>query len=121
LDGSLGRHALIIEDEMIIALEVENLLQQLGFQTFDIADNPSDALAYAQARRPDLVTADMRIVGGTGAEAVAEIVRIIGKVPVVYVTGNPDMLAPYQPVFFVDKPIAPNRFAEACELACGHV
>jgi CheY-like chemotaxis protein len=119
LDGSQGRHALIIEDEMIIALEVENLLEQLGFRTFDIADNPTEAVACAVARRPDLVTADMRIVGGTGAEAVAEIERTIGKVPVVYVTGNTDMLAPYQPVVSVDKPIAPHRFAEACELVCG--
>jgi hypothetical protein len=71
-------HALIIEDEMIIALEVEGLLSDLGFTSFDVADSPAQAVAAALARRPDLVTADYRIIDGTGLEAVAGIVRAIG-------------------------------------------
>ncbi len=47
-----GRHALIIEDEMLIALEVESLLHEFGFTSCDIADNPKDALRLALARPP---------------------------------------------------------------------
>ena len=87
-----ARHALIIEDEMLIALEVESLLHEFGFSSCDIADNPEDALRLALARRPDLMTADLRIVGGTGIEAVDAITAHLGPIPHVYVTGNPDML-----------------------------
>src|SRR6185312_3013115 len=65
-DPRPGRHALIIEDEMLIALEVESLLHDFGFESCDIVDNPKDAVKSAMAHRPDLVTADLRIVGGTG-------------------------------------------------------
>ena len=36
-----SRHALIIEDEMLIALEVESLLHDFGFESCDIVDNPA--------------------------------------------------------------------------------
>src|ERR1700716_3580174 len=88
-----GRHALIIEDEMLIALEVESLLHDFGFESCDIVDNPLDAVRSAMARRPDLVTADIRILGGTGIEAVSAITARLGPVPHIYVTGNADMLA----------------------------
>src|ERR1700741_981369 len=68
-----GRHALIIEDEILIAMEVESLLHDFGFESCDIVDNPADALKSALAHRPDLVTADMRILGGTGVEAMIAI------------------------------------------------
>jgi CheY-like chemotaxis protein len=111
---SPGGHVLIIEDEMIIALEVEELLSDLGFTTFDVADSPDQAVAAAVARRPDLVTADYRIIGGTGLDAVARIVRAIGQVAVIYVTGNPDLVLKAGLAPVVDKPIAPRALAEAC-------
>jgi CheY-like chemotaxis protein len=111
-----GRHALIIEDEMLIALEVESLLHEFGFESCDIADNPRDALRLAMAHRPDLMTADLRILGGTGMEAVDAITEKLGPIPHIYVTGNPDMLQGRSaPV--VDKPLTRRAFAAACERA----
>ena len=111
-----ARHALIIEDEMLIALEVESLLHDFGFTSCDIADNPQDALRLAIARRPDLVTADLRIVGGTGIEAVDAITERLGPIPHVYVTGNADLLrGRTAPV--VDKPLTRRALALACERA----
>jgi CheY-like chemotaxis protein len=111
------RHALIIEDEMLIALEVESLLHDFGFASCDIVDNPFDAVRSALAHRPDLVTADVRIVGGTGMDAVDAITAQLGPIPHVYVTGNPDMLmGRAAPV--VDKPLTRRSLAAACESAC---
>ena len=111
-----GRHALIIEDEVLIALEVESLLHEFGFVSCDIADNPKDALRLALAHRPDLVTADLRIFGGTGIEAVDAITAQLGPIPHVYVTGNADMLRGRSaPV--VDKPLTRRALALACERA----
>jgi CheY-like chemotaxis protein len=112
------RHALIIEDEMLIALEVESLLHDFGFESCDIVDNPDDAVKSALARRPDLVTADIRIVGGTGIEAVLAITDKLGPIPHVYVTGNADMLTGKTAAPVVDKPLSRHALAAACQQAC---
>lgn len=113
-----GKHALIIEDEMLIALEVESLLHDFGFASCDIVDNPADAVKSALAHRPDLVTADMRILGGTGVDAVVAITERLGPVPHIYVTGNPDMLNGQTAAPVVDKPLTRHALAEACRRAC---
>ncbi|WP_394763480.1 response regulator [Phenylobacterium sp.] len=113
-----GKHALIIEDEMLIALEIESLLHDLGFASCDIVDNPTDAVKSALAHRPDLVTADLRIFGGTGIDAVEAITRRLGPVPHIYLTGNADMLAGQTAAPVVDKPLTRHALAEACRRAC---
>jgi CheY-like chemotaxis protein len=112
-----GKHALIIEDEMLIALEVESLLHEFGFESCDIVDNTADAVKSALAHRPDLVTADLRIFGGTGIDAVLAITEQLGPVPHIYVTGNADMLAGQTAAPVVDKPLSRRALAEACERA----
>lgn len=114
-------HVLIIEDEMLIALEIESLLADLGFETFDIADSPESALTSAVAHRPDLITADVRIIGGTGVEAVSAIHAALGPVPVVFVTGNVDELMNQDPFVLVEKPITARALATACDWACAQV
>jgi CheY-like chemotaxis protein len=112
-----GRHALIIEDEMLIALEVESLLHDFGFVSCDIADNATDAVRCALAHKPDLVTADVRILGGTGIEAMRAITAELGPIPHIYVTGNPDMIAGQTAAPIVDKPLTRRALAAACERA----
>lgn len=114
-----GGHVLIIEDEPVIALELEILLADMGFTTFDVADTPEDALAFAKATRPDLITADYRILSGTGVTAVQMITAEVGAAPVVYVTGNAGQFDPGAHEV-VDKPISARALAEACERVCGH-
>jgi len=111
-------HALIIEDEILIAYEVQSILEELGFESFDLADSPGDALACARAHRPDLITADLRIVGGTGLEAVRAITMALGRIPVVYVTANADMLLGEDLLAVVEKPIASPALAAACRRVC---
>jgi CheY-like chemotaxis protein len=115
----MSRHALIIEDEILIAYEIQDVLERLGFESFDLAASPAEAVACATAQRPSLITADMRIVGGTGLEAVRAIFRAIGEVPVVYVTANADMLRGEAVGAIVEKPIANPALAQACSRACG--
>lgn len=114
----LQGHVLIIEDEMLIAMEIENLLADIGFDTFDIVDSPSRALASAMSRRPDLITADVRIIDGTGVEAVRAIIAVLGPVPVVFVTGSVDTLTDRDLLALVEKPIGARTLAMACERVC---
>lgn len=113
----MSGHVLIIEDEILIALELECLLTDLGFETFDVAESPTEARVRAEAHRPDLITADYRIIGGTGVDAVTEITAAIGPVPVIYITSNTDLVAGEgRPI--VEKPVGMRPLASACHQAC---
>lgn len=115
---SLHGHVLIIEDEIVIALDIESSLGALGFRSFDIADSPGRALASAISHPPDLITADIRICGGTGIDAVRAIKAELGDIPVVYVTGNVDLLRDEDPQAIVEKPINAERLATTCLRLC---
>jgi CheY-like chemotaxis protein len=80
-------HALIIEDEPILALDIVDALQQLGYDTWDIAASERQAVARAASRFPDLVIADVRLSEGSGIEAVTTI-RRRSPVPVVFATAD---------------------------------
>lgn len=114
-----GAHALIIEDEILIAFELEDRLREMGFHSFDVAATPLQAIELAQRRRPDLITADVRISGGTGIEAVRAIQQTLGQVPHFYVTGNVEMLDGVDAPAIVEKPIQTPQFRRACAAATG--
>lgn len=80
-------HALIIEDEVLLALAVETALADLGYATFAIAATKPQAIEAAEKQCPDLIIADHRIIDGTGTEAVQAICSE-RAIPVVFVTGS---------------------------------
>lgn len=111
-------HVLIIEDEILIALDIEGSLEELGYASFDIAASPVQALASAISHRPDLITADVRIRGGSGIDAVRAIKAELGEIPVVYITGSIDMLRAEDARAVVEKPIDPRSLAATCVRLC---
>lgn len=112
--GAAGGHVLIVEDEMVIALEIESQLPELGYSSFDYADSPDAALRAACEQRPDLVTLDFRIMGGTGLDAIAGIVRALGPLPAVMITGNSEHVRMGCPYPVVDKPLGLAALRAAC-------
>src|SRR3569623_1552159 len=74
IDSQLASKVLIIEDEPIIALDLENLVSELGHKVVAIAATKDDAVAKAKSERPGLVLADINLgEGGSGIDAVSEI------------------------------------------------
>ena len=63
-------HALVIEDELIIATEIEFVLRECGFATVDIARSSEAAVDAAAANKPDLITADFDLRPDSGIETV---------------------------------------------------
>ncbi len=110
------KHVLIIEDEMMIAIEIESMLIDLGYETFDFAKSPGEAIALATLHPPNLICSDYNILNGTGVEAVKGIVAAIGPVPTIFITGNADLVARETTAPIVEKPIAPAALARACRL-----
>src|SRR3569623_915285 len=74
IDSQLASKVLIIEDEPIIALDLENLVTELGHKVVAVAATKDDAVAKAKTERPGLVLADINLgEGGSGIDAVSEI------------------------------------------------
>lgn len=82
-------HALIIEDESLIAMVIENVLRDCGFSSIAFAMSEADAVAGASRQCPDLITCDVRLNPGSGIEAIGSICQH-KPIPVIFVTGSPD-------------------------------
>jgi CheY-like chemotaxis protein len=80
-------HALVIEDEPLIAMAIEDVLKACGFKSFDFAVSAQAALDAASRRCPDLITSDVKLNPGCGIEAVQSICSRT-EIPVVFITGN---------------------------------
>jgi CheY-like chemotaxis protein len=90
-------HVLIIEDEPFLAMTIQEVLEDEGATSFDIAVTQADAVASAVEKRPDLITSDVRLIEGTGPAAVQEIHRRIGEVPVIFISATPEECRPCNP------------------------
>lgn len=108
------KHALIIEDEWLIAAHMQDLLESLGFDSVDLATTEDEAIKAARVRRPDLITSDIRLMEGCGPDAVRRIMAEQGPIPVVFVTGNPEIIAPSPDMLVIAKPIDDDRVIKAC-------
>ncbi|OAI11768.1 hypothetical protein A1507_19770 [Methylomonas koyamae] len=87
---TLGKRILIVEDEALIAEEMQDRLQRLGYQVAGIADTGPTAISLAEQTRPDLVLMDIQLKGEMdGIETAERIYRQL-HIPVVYVTAHAD-------------------------------
>ena len=98
---------LIIEDEPMIAMDLEDLLADLGHSVTGIAATHDRAVAMARAHRPALVLADIQLADSScGLEAVHDILADF-RVPVVFITAFPERLLTGkrpEPAFLITKP-----------------
>lgn len=107
IDKQLASRVLIIEDESIIALDLENLLTELGHEVVGIAATRDEAVKQARLHRPGLVLADIRLAdGSSGIDAVSEILRGF-DIPVIFITAYPERLLTGErpePTYLITKP-----------------
>ncbi|MBA3512228.1 response regulator [Sphingomonas sp.] len=101
-------HALIIEDEVMIAAAIEFVLRDCGFDSFDVASSSMAAIRAAARRCPDLITADVALAAGDGIEAVRIICRG-PSIPVIFITGQPAAEVRQQ---MSDYPVLTKPFSE---------
>ena len=101
------QHDVIIEDEPIIALDIESIVQELGHEMVAIADTKDTAVEAAMTHRPDLVLADIQLAdGSSGIDAVKEILQAFSA-PVIFITAYPERLLTGErpePTFLISKP-----------------
>lgn len=83
-------HVLIIEDQALIALDLEDLLAAHGAESFSFASCQKSAVAAAHATPPDVILSDVSLAEGSGPLAVQEILETLGPIPVIFVTATPE-------------------------------
>jgi two-component system, response regulator PdtaR len=79
---------LIVEDEILIALELESLLQDLGHDVVGMAASSREALSLGQELKPDLAFVDIHLADGPTGVDVARHLAAQHRVTVLFMTAN---------------------------------
>ena len=77
---------LIVEDEAIIAMEIESQLQSLGYENTSIVDTGDKTISKTKADKPDIILMDIRIKGEMDGIETAEVIRNQFGIPVIFST-----------------------------------
>jgi len=118
LTPSAGPTILVVEDERIVARDLQQRLKKLGFSVPDIASTGEEALRKAEAVQPQLVLMDINLKGSMdGIEAA----RIIGdrlKIPVMFLSAYGDEATVQKarllgPVDYLGKPFEDQQLYAA--------
>ncbi|MBT4287437.1 MAG: PAS domain-containing protein [Bacteroidetes bacterium] len=113
---------LIVEDEAIIAMELESQLQSLGYEVTSIVDTGEKAIEKAEADKPDLILMDIRIKGEMDGIDTAEVIRNKFNIPVIFSTAYLDQKRIERakitmPFGYVLKPIQERDLKVTLEMA----
>jgi len=110
LASELATDVLIIEDETIIAMELESLVESLGHRVIGVARTHREAVALTRKQKPGLILADIQLAdGSSGLDAVNELLRTF-EVPVIFITAYPERFLTGErpePAFLIAKPFEP--------------
>ena len=111
IESELVSKVLIIEDEPIIALDLENLVTELGHEVVATAATRDEAVKQAHLKKPGLILADINLgEGGSGIDAVNDILNSF-DIPVIFVTAYPEKLLTGErpePTYLIAKPFLPE-------------
>lgn len=120
IDEQLKARVLIIEDEPIIAIDIETIVKDLGHEVTGIAVTHDEAVEQARRDKPGLILADIQLAdNSSGIEAVSEILAET-SVPVIFITAFPERLLTGErpePAFLITKPFHRNTVRAAISQA----
>jgi DNA-directed RNA polymerase specialized sigma24 family protein len=110
LAADMATDILIIEDEPLIAMDLESLVEGLGHTVMGVARTRSEAVKLAASKRPGLILADIQLAdGSSGLDAVNDMLKAF-EVPVIFITAYPERFLTGErpePAFLVAKPFQP--------------
>lgn len=115
---------LIVEDEQIVAADLEGKLNKLGYDVVGIAASGEEAINVARQLRPELVFMDVRLQGRMdGTEAARSIQRLTGA-PIIFITAyaeiflrDPTLMNP--PGLCLSKPFSISQLRAVLDTVVG--
>ena len=113
---------LIVEDEAIVAMDIESKLEDSGYSVIGVAQCGEDAVQMAYEKSPDLILMDINLQGDMDGVAAAKHIRERRTIPVVFLTamGDKDTLQRAkitEPLGYVLKPFNERDLYAAIEVA----
>lgn len=113
---------LIVEDELLIALDAEMALQDAGHDVIGTATTEKQAVEMALSQKPELMIVDLRLAGGGCGRAAVKRIRPILNVEVIFASGNLDpamraRLEELEPVAMLSKPYGSDELVRTVETA----
>ncbi|MGY6568917.1 MAG: response regulator [Salinarimonas sp.] len=110
LAEDIATDIMIIEDEPLIAMDLEALVESLGHGVTGIARTRSEAVKLAGEKRPGLILADIQLAdGSSGLDAVNDLLATF-QAPVIFITAYPERFLTGErpePAFLIAKPFQP--------------
>lgn len=120
IEKELRTNVLIIEDEPIIAADIEGLVEDLGHTVDSIAATQTEAVKAAEQKKPGIILADVQLAdGSSGIDAVSDILEKY-DVPVIFITAFPERLLTGdkpEPAYLISKPFRPENVKAAISQA----
>ena len=113
---------IIVEDEIIIALDLKLRLENLGYEVIHTAFNGEDAIKRTGETNPDLVLMDIQLNGEMDGINVAQQIRSLYNIPFIYLTGSYEnslleRAKQTDPVGFINKPFDESEIQSLIEKA----
>ncbi len=113
---------LIVEDEILIAENLEADLEDLGYTVLDIALSSNECFDSLSKVKPDVILMDIQIQGDLNGIEVVEKINETMSIPVIYLTSNTDPVTmnkalATKPHSFISKPYNLNDLQAAIEIA----
>ncbi|MGR3435300.1 MAG: response regulator [Shimia sp.] len=119
-EGMSGR-IMIIEDEAIIAVDLEGIVADMGHQATGVARTRDGARQLAEREKPDLILSDIQLAdNSSGIDAVRDILESYGSIPVIFITAFPERLLTgeqREPAFLISKPYTEEQVRSAISQA----
>ncbi|UBF30622.1 response regulator (plasmid) [Kovacikia minuta CCNUW1] len=120
--ASTSVRVLVVEDEWVVAIDVRDCMEELGYSIVAIATSGEEAITKARELRPDVVLMDIRLEGEMdGIQAAQQIWNEL-QIPIIYATGysdkaTVDRATETEPFGYVLKPIKESDLYIAMTLA----
>jgi signal transduction histidine kinase len=117
----MSQNILIVEDERIVAMEIEEQVRSLGYNVIGPAASAVAALRLCETAEPDLALMDIRIEGDRDGIECVESLRRRFDVPVIYLTALADSIIMGRaklttPAAYLTKPIRDDELKAAIEI-----
>lgn len=77
---------LIVEDEQIVAADLEWQLTREGYEVVGTTASGEEAIAMAESRQPDVVLMDVRLQGPIDGAQAADEIWAAGKIPIIFIS-----------------------------------
>ncbi|SNY91308.1 Response regulator receiver domain-containing protein [Cohaesibacter sp. ES.047] len=107
ISSQVATDIMIIEDEPLIAMDIEQMVESLGHRVTGIARTHTEAIELYNSDKPKMVLADIQLAdGSSGIDAVNDILSD-SDIPVIFITAFPERLLTGErpePTFLVTKP-----------------